>query len=122
MLVLSRQRDETIMIGDNIEITVVDIRGDKIRLGIDAPTDVAVHRKEVYESIRRENERAVNLELKELKQFRFTQPQSDKSDADSKGSQHPLASSNRTSGAPVLKAGRVATKKRSSDHSQSKTA
>ena len=58
MLVLSRQRDETIMIGDEIEITVVDIRGDKVRLGITAPTRIAVHRKEVYESIKRENEQA----------------------------------------------------------------
>lgn len=58
MLVLSRQRDETIMIGDEIEITVVDIRGDKVRLGITAPTRIAVHRKEVYEAIRRENEQA----------------------------------------------------------------
>jgi carbon storage regulator len=58
MLVLSRQRDETIMIGDDIEITVVDIRGDKVRLGINAPTKVAVHRKEVYEAIKRENEQA----------------------------------------------------------------
>jgi len=61
MLVLSRQRDETIMIGDRIEITVVDIRGDKVRLGIDAPTSIAVHRKEVYEAIRRENEHAARI-------------------------------------------------------------
>ena len=46
------------MIGDEIEITVVDIRGDKIRLGITAPTRIAVHRKEVYEAIRKENEQA----------------------------------------------------------------
>ena len=58
MLVLSRQRDETIMIGDDVEITVVDIRGDKVRLGITAPTRVAVHRKEVYEAIKAENEQA----------------------------------------------------------------
>lgn len=58
MLVLSRQRDETIMIGDDIEITVVDIRGDKIRLGISAPARIAVHRKEVYEAIKKENEQA----------------------------------------------------------------
>lgn len=58
MLVLSRQRDETIMIGDDIEITVVDIRRDKVRLGINAPARVAVHRKEVYEAIRAENEQA----------------------------------------------------------------
>ena len=61
MLVLSRQRDETIMIGDEIEITVVDIRGDKVRLGINAPTKIAVHRKEVYEAIKRENEQAATL-------------------------------------------------------------
>lgn len=58
MLVLSRQRDETIMIGDDIEVTVVDIRGDKVRVGITAPTRIAVHRKEVYEAIKAENERA----------------------------------------------------------------
>ena len=45
MLVLSRQRDETIMIGDDIEVTVVDIRGDKVRLGINAPKEISVHRK-----------------------------------------------------------------------------
>ena len=56
MLVLSRNRDETIMIGDEVEITIVDIRGDKVRIGIKAPVSVAVHRKEVYEAIRRENE------------------------------------------------------------------
>jgi carbon storage regulator len=54
MLVLSRQRDESIIIGDDIVITVVDIRGDKVRLGIDAPTVISVHRQEVYEAIQRE--------------------------------------------------------------------
>ena len=61
MLVLSRQRDETIMIGDEVEITVVDIRGDKVRLGITAPTRIAVHRKEVYEAIKAENQRAAQI-------------------------------------------------------------
>ncbi len=61
MLVLSRQRDETIMIGDDVMITVVDIRGDKVRLGITAPTRIAVHRKEVYDAIKAENERAARL-------------------------------------------------------------
>ncbi|MCK5114159.1 MAG: carbon storage regulator CsrA [Phycisphaerae bacterium] len=58
MLVLSRQRDETIMIGDDVQVTVVDIRGDKVRLGINAPAHIPVHRKEVYEAIKRENETA----------------------------------------------------------------
>ncbi|PHQ80921.1 MAG: carbon storage regulator [Phycisphaera sp.] len=66
MLVLSRQRDETIMIGDNIEITVVDIRGDKVRLGITAPTQIAVHRKEVYDAIRKENEQAACFKRDDL--------------------------------------------------------
>jgi carbon storage regulator len=54
MLVLSRQRDESIMIGDNIEVIIVDIRGDKVRLGITASTKIPVHRKEIYETIKRE--------------------------------------------------------------------
>jgi carbon storage regulator len=60
-LVLSRHRDETIMIGDDIELTVVDIRGDKVRLGINAPSHIAVHRKEIYDAIKRENEQAARL-------------------------------------------------------------
>ena len=66
MLVLSRQRDETIMIGDEIEISIVDIRGDKVRLGINAPTRIAVHRKEVYDAIRRENTQAARLGTTDL--------------------------------------------------------
>ncbi len=58
MLVLSRQRDESIMIGDDVEITIVDIRGEKVRLGINAPPHVPVHRKEVYEAIKREKQAA----------------------------------------------------------------
>ena len=54
MLVLSRQRDETIVIGDSIRITIVEVRGDKVRIGIDAPKDVSVHRQEIYDAIKRE--------------------------------------------------------------------
>lgn len=61
MLVLARQRDQTIIIGDDVEVTVVDIRGDKVRLGINAPRTVSVHRKEVYDAIRRENESAARV-------------------------------------------------------------
>ncbi len=63
MLVLSRQRDESIMIGDDVVVTIVDVRGDKVRLGIDAPQEIPVHRREVYEAIRRENLRASQLEV-----------------------------------------------------------
>ena len=66
MLVLSRQRDETIMIGDDVEVTVVDIRGDKVRLGITAPREISVHRKEVYEAIRRENRAAAQVKPEDL--------------------------------------------------------
>ena len=72
MLVLSRQRDETIMIGDEIEITVVDIRGDKVRLGITAPTRIAVHRKEVYDAIKTENQRAAQLSSTDVTALRDT--------------------------------------------------
>lgn len=61
MLVLSRHRDESIMIGDDIVVTIVDIRGDKVRLGIQAPSDIPVHRQEVYEAIQRENRKANDL-------------------------------------------------------------
>ena len=54
MLVLSRQKGESIMIGDDIEVTVTEIREDRVRLGIAAPKIVSVHRKEVYEAIQKE--------------------------------------------------------------------
>ena len=60
MLVLSRQRDETIVIGDNIEVTIVDIRGDKVRLGINAPKNITVHPKEVYEAIHKQQPAPTN--------------------------------------------------------------
>jgi carbon storage regulator len=53
MLVLSRKRDERIVIGDNIVITVVDVRGDKVRLGIEAPPEVPVHRQEIVDALKR---------------------------------------------------------------------
>ncbi len=53
MLVLSRRKDESIMIGDDVEITIVDIHGDRVRLGITAPKTIPVHRREIYEAIQR---------------------------------------------------------------------
>lgn len=67
MLVLSRQRDESIIIGDNIVVTIVDVRGDKVRLGIEAPREVPVHRREIYDAIQRENRQAAQIGLDEAR-------------------------------------------------------
>lgn len=79
MLVLSRGPDESIVIGDNIVVTIVDIRRDRVRLGIDAPGEIPVHRREVYEAIQRENRRASQLEPEEL--GRLVRPTATHSDA-----------------------------------------
>jgi carbon storage regulator len=55
MLVLSRKHNESIMIGDDVRVTVIDIRNDKIRLGVSAPRSIEVHRQEVYDSIQEAN-------------------------------------------------------------------
>lgn len=55
MLILSRKKEESIMIGDDIEISVVDIKGDQVKLGIKAPRDIKVYRREVFTAIQREN-------------------------------------------------------------------
>ena len=62
MLILSRQKDESIVIGDNVEIIIVDVRGDKVRLGITAPKEVTVHRKEIYDAIRAEKKKEADKE------------------------------------------------------------
>ncbi len=62
MLVLSRQKDESIIIGDDVEIIIVDVRGDKVRLGITAPKNISVHRREVYEAIQREKKEKAQKE------------------------------------------------------------
>ena len=67
MLVLSRQRDQTIMIGDDIEVVIVDIKGDKIKLGIRAPRNVTVHRAEIYKEIQDQNKQAANSSPESLK-------------------------------------------------------
>ncbi len=66
MLVLSRKKDEKIIIGDKITVMVIEIRGDKVRLGIDAPREITVHRQEVYEAIKREISAAKELADKDL--------------------------------------------------------
>lgn len=58
MLVLTRKKDQTIVINDDIEITVLDIQGDQVRIGINAPKSVSIHRKEVFLEIQQENQKA----------------------------------------------------------------
>lgn len=62
MLVLSRKINESIIIGDDIEVKIVDVNGRTVKIGIEAPKDVSVHRKEVYEAIKAENLEAVSQE------------------------------------------------------------
>jgi len=61
MLVLARQRDQSVIIGDDVTVTVVDIRGDKVRLGITAPRQVSVHRKEIYDDIQKDKQSAAGI-------------------------------------------------------------
>ncbi len=75
MLVLSRQRDESIMIGDDVEIIIVDVRGDKVRLGITAPKSIPVHRREIYDAIQREKEESRKQQEKEPQKQQEKEPQ-----------------------------------------------
>ena len=67
MLVLTRKAGESIVIGSEIRVTVLELQGRQIRLGIEAPSEISVHRGEVYERIREENERAAQGDQQELK-------------------------------------------------------
>lgn len=64
MLVLARKVNESIVIGDDIEVVVIDIKGDQVKLGIKAPKQITVHRKEIYDEIQKENIAALNTEFK----------------------------------------------------------
>ncbi|OIJ22368.1 carbon storage regulator [Anaerobacillus alkalidiazotrophicus] len=72
MLVLSRKKDQSIMIGDDIEITVLAIEGDQIKLGINAPRSVEIQRKEIYLAIQEENSEAANASINLLQQLTST--------------------------------------------------
>lgn len=67
MLVLSRKREQSIMIGDDVEITVLDIQNDQVRIGIKAPKHVSIYRKEIFEEIQEENRRAAEVKADALK-------------------------------------------------------
>ncbi|RJP18288.1 MAG: carbon storage regulator [Candidatus Omnitrophota bacterium] len=66
MLVLSRKRDESIIIGDEVTITIVDIKGEQVKIGVTAPKSVSIHRKEVYEAIQQENVAAAKTKVQNL--------------------------------------------------------
>ena len=66
MLVLTRKRNQSIVVNDNIELTIIDIQGDQVRVGINAPKDVKVFRKEVYVEMTEENQRASNVQMDAL--------------------------------------------------------
>lgn len=69
MLVLTRKKDQAIVINDNIEITVLEVQGDQVRIGINAPRSVSIHRKEIYLEIQQENKKASevgNISIEEL--------------------------------------------------------
>jgi carbon storage regulator len=71
MLVLTRKLQEAIKIGHDIEITILSVEGDQVKLGINAPKNVEIHRKEIYLSIQEENNQAATTSLETLKQLKL---------------------------------------------------
>ena len=71
MLALTRRKDESIIIGDNIEIKILEIVGDKVRLGIEAPREIAIHRQEIYLQIQEENKEASKNTMETFKKLKF---------------------------------------------------
>ncbi|GAE87782.1 carbon storage regulator CsrA [Acetivibrio straminisolvens] len=67
MLVLTRKKNESIVINDNIEITIVDVQGEQVRIGINAPKSVSIYRKEIFLEIQAENKKAAEIKKVDLK-------------------------------------------------------
>ena len=93
MLVLSRQRDESIMIGDNVEIIIVDVRGDKVRLGITAPKEIPVHRREIYDAIQREKAEKKEAEKQQEKEPKAEQEETPQTDPEEEPKTQPFKKS-----------------------------
>jgi carbon storage regulator len=93
MLVLSRQKDESIMIGDNVEIIIVDVRGDKVRLGITAPKDIPVHRREIYDAIQREKAEKKAAEKQQEKEPKAEQEETPQTDPEEEPKTQPFKKS-----------------------------
>lgn len=70
MLIITRKKDESLMIGDDIEVTVLKLEDGSIKLGINAPKEVTILRKELYEAVKEENKKAINLDMSLLKQLK----------------------------------------------------
>ncbi len=81
MLVLTRRTNQSIVIGDDIEITIVEIKGDQVRLGIAAPRHISVHRKEIYEQIKQENLQAALLQAQDVAHAQSLLDQTDSSES-----------------------------------------
>jgi len=69
MLALTRKKGQSIIIGENVEVTIVDIQGDQVKIGIDAPKNILIHRKEIFEEIQRENKKAAEVRVMSLKEL-----------------------------------------------------
>jgi carbon storage regulator len=70
MLILTRKKDESIVIGDNIEIKIISSEDGKVRIGIEAPRDIEIHRREVYDAIQEENRKAVAVKKIDIQSFK----------------------------------------------------
>ena len=70
MLIITRKKDESLMIGDDIEVTVLKLEDGSVKLGINAPKEVSILRKELYEAVKEENKKAINIDMNLLKKLK----------------------------------------------------
>ena len=87
MLVLTRKKGQSIMIGDDREVKVVEVDGDAVRIGIKAPRDLSIYRQEIYEAIREENIRAANGASQVVDKLKEVQPEEEEENSEETDSQ-----------------------------------